>query len=87
MRLRPRSMTLLAALIAGVMTDLVIKVLSLHFTSLRISHFPLHAMLETTATVIAFLTTILLWGRLQQRRQPRPRSCVFLEWKRLPSSR
>lgn len=33
MRLRPRSMTLLAALIAGVMTDLVITVPSLHFTS------------------------------------------------------
>ena len=66
MRLRPRSVTLLAALVAGVLTDLVITVPSIHFAYRSIA---LHAMLETLATVIALLTTILLWGRLQHRQR------------------
>ncbi len=66
MRLRPRSVTLLAAVVAGVLTDVVIMVPSLHFAYRSV---PLHAMLEATATLIAFLTTILLWGRLQQRQR------------------
>ena len=66
MRLRPRSVTLLAALVAGVLTDLVIAVPSIHFAYRSVA---LHAMLETLATVIALLTTILLWGRLQQRQR------------------
>jgi len=64
MRLRPRSVTLLAALVAGIFTDLVIALPPVHFAYRSV---PLHAMLETTATVIALFTTILLWGRLQQR--------------------
>lgn len=63
MSLRARSVTLLAAVIAGVVTDLVIMVPWLHFAYRSV---PLHAMLEMLATLIAFLTTILLWGRLQQ---------------------
>src|SRR5256714_8255645 len=66
MRLRPRSVTLLAALVAGVLTDLVIAVPSIHFAYRSVA---LHAMLETLATLIALLTTILLWGRLQQRQR------------------
>lgn len=66
MRLKPRSVTLLAALIAGGLTDLVVMVPSLHFAYRSPS---LHAMLETTATLIALFTTILLWGRLQHRQR------------------
>ncbi|TML93608.1 MAG: hypothetical protein E6G03_15520, partial [Actinobacteria bacterium] len=66
MRLRPRSVTLLAALVAGVLTDLVITVPSVHFAYRSVA---LHGMLEATATLIALLTTILLWGRLQQRQR------------------
>jgi signal transduction histidine kinase len=66
MRLRPRSVTLLAALVAGVLTDLVIMVPPVHFAYRSVAA---HAMLETTATVIALLTTILLWGRLQYRQR------------------
>jgi signal transduction histidine kinase len=66
MRLRPRSVTLLAALVAGVLTDVVIMAPKVHFAYRSV---PLHAMLETTATIIALLTTILLWGRLQQRQR------------------
>jgi len=66
MRLRPRSVTLLAALVAGLLTDLVIMVPPVHFAYRSVAA---HAMLETTATVIALLTTILLWGRLQQRQR------------------
>jgi signal transduction histidine kinase len=66
MRLRPRSVTLLAALVAGVLTDLVIMAPPVHFAYRSIAA---HAMLETTATIIALLTTILLWGRLQQRQR------------------
>jgi signal transduction histidine kinase len=62
--LRPRTVTLLAALLAGVLTDVIIMVPSLGFAYRSVQ---LHAMLEVTATLIAFLTTILLWGRLQQR--------------------
>lgn len=47
------------------MTDLVITVTSLHFAYRSV---PLHAMLETTATVIAFLTTILLGASAATRR-------------------
>jgi signal transduction histidine kinase len=64
-RLRPRSVTLLAAVVAGVATDLVIMTPSLHFAYRSV---PVHAMLEVTATLIAFLTTILVWGRLKWRR-------------------
>jgi signal transduction histidine kinase len=66
MRLRPRSMTLLAAVVAGVMTDLVLMVPSLHFAYRSVR---LHAMLETAATLIALLTAYLLLGRLRQRRE------------------
>jgi signal transduction histidine kinase len=64
--LRPRSVTLLAALVAGALTDLVVMVPSLHFAYRSI---PVHAMLETAATLISLLTTFLLWGRLSQRRR------------------
>jgi signal transduction histidine kinase len=60
------SVTLLAALIAGGATDVVIFVPSLHFAYRSV---PLHAMLETAATLISLLTTFLLWGRLSLRRR------------------
>ena len=63
-RLRPRSVTLLAAVLAGLVTDAVIMVPSLQFAYRSV---PVHAMLEVTATLIAFLTTILVWGRLKSR--------------------
>ena len=66
MRLRPRSVTLLAALVAATLTDLVIMVPGLHYAYRSV---PLHAMLETTATIIALLTTVLLWGRLRERQR------------------
>jgi signal transduction histidine kinase len=56
--------TLLAALVAGLLTDLVIMVPSLQFAYRSV---PVHAMLEVTATLIAFVTTILVWGRLKWR--------------------
>ena len=64
MRLRPRSVTLLAAVVAGVLTDLVVMIPSLQFAYRSV---PLHAMLEATASLIGFLTTVLLWGRVRQR--------------------
>jgi len=64
--LRPRSVTLLAAVVAGGLTDLVVVVPSLHFAYRNVA---LHAMLETAATLISLLTTFLLWGRLRQRRR------------------
>jgi signal transduction histidine kinase len=64
MRLRPRSVTLLAAVVAGAFTNLVVMVPGLHYAYRSV---PLHAMLETTATIIALLTAVLLWGRLRQR--------------------
>jgi signal transduction histidine kinase len=66
MRLRPRSVTLLAAVVAGAFTNLVIMVPGLHYAYRSV---PLHAMLETTATLIGLLTTVLLWGRLRQRQR------------------
>jgi signal transduction histidine kinase len=66
MRLRPRSVTLLAALVAGLLTDLVIMAPNVHFAYRSVA---LHAMLEATATLIALLTTVLLWGRLQHRQR------------------
>jgi signal transduction histidine kinase len=66
MRLRPRSVTLLAALVAATLTDLVVMVPGLHYAYRSV---PLHAMLETTATIIALLTTVLLWGRLRERQR------------------
>ena len=66
MRLRPRSVTLLAAVLAGGMTDLVLLVPSLHFAYRSVR---LHSMLETAATLIALLTAFLLLGRLRQRRE------------------
>jgi signal transduction histidine kinase len=65
MRLRPRSVTLLAAALAGGLTDAVLLVPSLHFAYRSVR---LHSMLETAAALIALLTTFLLWGRLRQRR-------------------
>jgi signal transduction histidine kinase len=58
--------TLLAVLVAGGLTDLVLLVPSLHFAyhSTRV-----HGMLETAAALIALLTAFLLWGRLQHRRR------------------
>jgi signal transduction histidine kinase len=64
-RLRPRSVTLLSALVAGLFTDLVIMIPSLQFAYRSIA---VHAMLEVTATLIAFVTTVLVWGRLSWRR-------------------
>jgi signal transduction histidine kinase len=58
--------TLLAAVLTGGLTDLVIFVPSLHFAYRSVS---LHTMLETTAALIALLTTFLLWGRLRQRQR------------------
>jgi signal transduction histidine kinase len=63
-RLRPRSVTLLAAVLAGVLTDLVMTSDSLDFAYRSI---PVHAMLEVTATLISFVTTVLVWGRLKWR--------------------
>jgi signal transduction histidine kinase len=60
------SVTLLAAVVAGGATDAVIFVPSLHFAYRSV---PLHAMLETAATLISLLTTFLLWGRLRLRRR------------------
>lgn len=65
MRLRPRHVTLLAAVLAGGLTDLVMLVPSLHFAYRSVR---LHGMLETAAALIALLTAFLLWGRLRQRR-------------------
>jgi signal transduction histidine kinase len=74
MRPRPRSMTLLAAVLAGGMTDLVLMVPSLHFAYRSVR---LHSMLETAATLIALLTAYLLLGRLRQRREL-PDLLIFL---------
>jgi signal transduction histidine kinase len=63
--LRPRSVTVLAALAAGVFTDIVMTVHSVQFAYRSVA---VHAMLEVTATLIAFVTTVLLWGRLKYRR-------------------
>jgi signal transduction histidine kinase len=63
--LRPRSVTVLAALAAGVFTDIVMTVHSVQFAYRSIA---VHAMLEVTACLIAFVTTVLLWGRLKYRR-------------------
>jgi signal transduction histidine kinase len=64
--LRPRTVTLLASLLACGLTDLIIFTPSLHFAYRSV---PLHAMLETAAALIGLLTTFLLWGRLRQRRR------------------
>jgi signal transduction histidine kinase len=66
MRLRPRTVTLLAAVLAGGMTDLVLLVPTLHFAYRSVR---LHSVLETAATLIALLTAFLLLGRLRQRRE------------------
>jgi signal transduction histidine kinase len=63
-RLRPRFVTVLAAVAAGVLTDIVMVVPSLQFAYRSV---PVHAMLEVTATLIAFLTTVLVWERLKWR--------------------
>ncbi|HZC28219.1 MAG TPA: ATP-binding protein, partial [Gaiellaceae bacterium] len=65
MRLSAKGVTLLTAVVAGVLTDLVAFLPSLHFAYRSV---PLHAMLEMTATLAASLTTFLLWGRLRERR-------------------
>jgi signal transduction histidine kinase len=62
--LRPRSVTVLAALAAGVFTDIVMTVHSVQFAYRSVA---VHAMLEVTACLIAFVTTVLLWGRLKYR--------------------
>jgi signal transduction histidine kinase len=59
-------MTLLAALVAGGLTDLVIMVPSVQFAYRSIA---VHAMLEVTASLIAFVTTVLVWGRVKARRR------------------
>jgi signal transduction histidine kinase len=64
-RLTPRYITLLAALCAGIITDCILFIPSLHFAYHSVR---LHGMLETAATLIALLATFLLWGRLKQRR-------------------
>jgi signal transduction histidine kinase len=58
-------MTVLAALIAGGLTDLVVMVPSVQFAYRSVA---MHAMLEVTASLIAFVTTVLVWGRLKWRR-------------------
>ena len=55
---------MLAAIVAGGFTDLAIKVPSVQFAYQSI---PVHAMLEVTASLIAFVTTVLVWGRLKWR--------------------
>jgi signal transduction histidine kinase len=65
-RLRPTSVTLLAAVVAGGATDIVIFVPSLHYAYRSV---PIHVMLETAATLIGLLTTFLLWGRLRERQR------------------
>jgi signal transduction histidine kinase len=57
-------MTVLAALVAGGMTDLVVMVPSVQFAYRSVA---MHAMLEVTASLIAFVTTVLVWGRLKSR--------------------
>jgi len=57
-------MTVLAALVAGGLTDLVIMVPSLQFAYRSVA---VHAMLEVTASLIVFVTTVLVWGRLTWR--------------------
>jgi signal transduction histidine kinase len=57
--------TVLAALVAGGLTDLVIMVPSVQFAYRSVA---VHAMLEVTASLIAFVTTVLVWGRLKWRR-------------------
>jgi signal transduction histidine kinase len=63
-RLRPRFVTVLAALIACGFTDVVMTVHSVQFAYRSIA---VHAMLEVTACLIAFVTTVLVWGRLRYR--------------------
>ena len=58
-------MTVLAAVAAGVFTDIIMTVHSVQFAYRSIA---VHAMLEVTACLIAFVTTVLLWGRLKYRR-------------------
>ena len=55
---------MLAALVAGGMTDLVVMVPSVQFAYRSVA---MHAMLEVTASLIAFVTTVLVWGRLKSR--------------------
>jgi signal transduction histidine kinase len=57
-------MTVLAALVAGGLTDLVIMVPSVQYVYRSIA---VHAMLEVTASLIAFVTTVLVWGRVRSR--------------------
>jgi signal transduction histidine kinase len=66
MRVRPASITLLAAVVAGGATDVVIFVPSLHYAYRSVA---IHVMLETAAALIGLLTTFLLWGRLRQRQR------------------
>jgi signal transduction histidine kinase len=66
MRLRPRAVTVLAALVAGGLTDLVIMLPSLQFAYRSV---PVHAMLEVVASLIAFVTTVLVWGRVKWRQR------------------
>jgi signal transduction histidine kinase len=63
-RLRPRFVTVLAALVACGFTDIVMTVPSMQFAYRSIA---VHAMLEVTASLIAFVTTVLVWGRLRYR--------------------
>jgi signal transduction histidine kinase len=64
LRLRPRYVTVLAALIAAGFTDIVMAVPSMHFAYRSVA---VHAMLEVTASLIALVTTVLVWGRLRYR--------------------
>jgi signal transduction histidine kinase len=65
-RLRPRFVTVLAALAAGGFTDIVMTVPSVQFAYRSIA---MHAMLEVTACLIALVTTVLVWGRLRYRQR------------------
>jgi signal transduction histidine kinase len=58
-------MTVLAALVAGGLTDLVIMVPSVQYAYRSVA---VHAMLEVTASLIAFVTTVLVWGRVKSRK-------------------
>jgi signal transduction histidine kinase len=62
--LRPRAITVLAALAAGFFTDVVMTIHSVQFAYRSIA---MHAMLEVVASLIALVTTVLLWGRFRYR--------------------
>src|ERR671931_394678 len=61
--LRPRTWTLLAALLGGFATSLVTTLAQLHFAYRALG---LHVALETAAAFVAFLVAHLVYGRFRQ---------------------